>query len=141
MINVGDRIVIAKGCKAREIAKHVLARVVSVELLGTDYSHACKVSFRLINGTRANEITNWYARHPNRLADPLIHLNDGNPLHTLEIRKVMTEKFSVCQFFEDGSYEYVRRYVLIAEAVEAFKHYDQRRRAVGHDWPGDHYGR
>lgn len=33
------------------------------------------------------------------------------------------EQFSVCQFFEDGSYEYVRRYVSPEEAVQAAKHY------------------
>ena len=32
-------------------------------------------------------------------------------------------EFSVCQFFEDGSYEYVRRYVSAEEAAEVFKHY------------------
>lgn len=32
-------------------------------------------------------------------------------------------EFSVCQFFEDKSYEYVRRYVSAEEAVKAFKHY------------------
>lgn len=32
-------------------------------------------------------------------------------------------EFSVCQFFEDGSYEYVRRFVSDAEAVKAFQHY------------------
>lgn len=32
-------------------------------------------------------------------------------------------EFSVCQIFEDGSYEYVRRFVSAAEAVEAAKHY------------------
>jgi hypothetical protein len=33
------------------------------------------------------------------------------------------EQFSVCQFFMDGSYEYVRRYVGIVEAAKAFAHY------------------
>ena len=33
------------------------------------------------------------------------------------------DKFSVCQFFEDGSYEYVRRYVCAEEAVNAATHY------------------
>jgi hypothetical protein len=33
------------------------------------------------------------------------------------------ELFSVCQFFPDGSYEYVRRYVSVGDAVKAFKHY------------------
>jgi len=35
----------------------------------------------------------------------------------------MDNEFSVCQFFEDGTQEYVRRYVSAEEAVEAFKHY------------------
>jgi len=35
----------------------------------------------------------------------------------------MADEFSVCQFFEDGSYEYVRRYVDDLEAVKAFEHY------------------
>jgi len=30
------------------------------------------------------------------------------------------ERFSVCQYREDGSYEYVRRYVNVDQAVEAF---------------------
>ncbi len=34
-----------------------------------------------------------------------------------------TGEFSVCQFFEDDSYEYVRRFVSAEEAVEAAKHY------------------
>jgi hypothetical protein len=32
-------------------------------------------------------------------------------------------EFSVCQFFTDGSYEYVRRWVDAEEAVKAAKHY------------------
>lgn len=35
----------------------------------------------------------------------------------------MENEFSVCQFFEDGSYEYVRRNVSAEEAVNAAKHY------------------
>lgn len=34
-----------------------------------------------------------------------------------------TGEFSVCQFFEDDSYEYVRRWCGAQEAVEAAKHY------------------
>jgi hypothetical protein len=33
------------------------------------------------------------------------------------------ERFSVCQFFDDGSHEYVSRGVTVDEAVEAFSHY------------------
>lgn len=32
-------------------------------------------------------------------------------------------EFSVCQFFDNGEYEYVRRYVSAQEAVEAALHY------------------
>ena len=32
-------------------------------------------------------------------------------------------EFSVCQFFCDGTYEYVRRFVSAEEAVNTFKHY------------------
>jgi hypothetical protein len=32
-------------------------------------------------------------------------------------------EFSVAQFFQDGTYEYVRRYVDAEEAVTAAKHY------------------
>lgn len=35
----------------------------------------------------------------------------------------MSNEFSVCQFFEDGSHEYVRRFVSIEEAAKAFRHY------------------
>jgi hypothetical protein len=34
-----------------------------------------------------------------------------------------SEKFSVCQFFENGNYEYVRRFVPAEDAVKAFRHY------------------
>jgi hypothetical protein len=37
-------------------------------------------------------------------------------------------EYSVCEFFDDGSYEYVRRWVGGEEAFEAFKHYT---RSVG----------
>jgi hypothetical protein len=35
----------------------------------------------------------------------------------------MTGEFSVCQFFPNEQYEYVRRFVSVEEALEAFKHY------------------
>ena len=34
-------------------------------------------------------------------------------------------EFSVCQFFKDDTYEYVRRFVSAEEAVKAAKHYTQ----------------
>lgn len=35
----------------------------------------------------------------------------------------MSELFSVCQFFDDETYEYVRRHVSAEEAMTAFEHY------------------
>jgi hypothetical protein len=35
----------------------------------------------------------------------------------------MTGEFSVCQFFANGSYEYVRRFVDAEEAVKTARHY------------------
>lgn len=35
----------------------------------------------------------------------------------------MTERFSVCQFFEDNSHEYVVKFVSEEEAVRKFQHY------------------
>ncbi|HEY1847282.1 MAG TPA: hypothetical protein VGH05_20840 [Buttiauxella sp.] len=35
----------------------------------------------------------------------------------------MAGEFSVCQFFPDESYEYVRRFVSAEEAMQAFQHY------------------
>lgn len=32
-------------------------------------------------------------------------------------------EFSVCQFFVDGTHEYVRRWVSVEEAMDAFAHY------------------
>lgn len=35
-------------------------------------------------------------------------------------------EFSVCQFFPDGSYEYIKRFIPALEAVETFKDYSNR---------------
>ena len=35
----------------------------------------------------------------------------------------MNTEFSVCQFFPDQSYEYVRRFVSEQDALKAFQHY------------------
>lgn len=35
----------------------------------------------------------------------------------------MSNEYSVCQFFDNGSHEYVRRFVSAEEASKAFHHY------------------
>jgi hypothetical protein len=37
----------------------------------------------------------------------------------------MSDEYSVCQFFVDDTYEYVRRYVSAEEAMRAALHYTQ----------------
>ena len=48
-------------------------------------------------------------------------------LQSSALKRYVEEKsmkeFSVCQFFSDGKYEYVRRFVEPEEAVKAAKHY------------------
>jgi hypothetical protein len=49
---------------------------------------------------------------------------DGNFHPSGRIGKTDGE-FSVCQFFKDGTYEYVRRWVGAEEAVKTARHYCQ----------------
>ena len=79
-----DRVRIVRGNEARRIPKNALARVEEVEEMGEQYSHAVKVGLRLPDGRRVN----FYARHINRLRDDVINLNDGNPLHKIQIVRV-----------------------------------------------------
>jgi hypothetical protein len=86
MIEVGTRVVVTKGCKAREVSKGASAVVVGVEALGAEYGHAAKVSLRFLNTFLSGKVLAFYARHPNRLADPIVGLNDGRVEHRIEIR-------------------------------------------------------
>jgi hypothetical protein len=86
-INAGSRVRIAKGCKAREIRKGVTAFVQAVEPLGAAFGHEVRVTLKLLNGFGAGRVVNFYARHTNRLSDPTVRLNDGNPLHVIEVSR------------------------------------------------------
>lgn len=44
---------------------------------------------------------------------------DGNQVSNMET----SNEFSVCQFFQDDTYEYVRRFVSAEEAMKAFQSY------------------
>ncbi len=85
MIAVGSRVQILKGCKARDLNKGTSWQVTEVRPLGADYSHSVAVRLSRLNGFGPNTIT-LYARHPNRLADAVLNLNDGNPTHTVQVR-------------------------------------------------------
>lgn len=81
------RVMITKGCKALGIDKGTTARVVSVEALGAEYSHSVRVCVQFINGFKAGKTFALFARHTNRLADPIVRFNNGNPSNTVEVRR------------------------------------------------------
>lgn len=84
---VGTRVRIEKGCKARSLDKGTTAQVTAIEPMGADYGHCVRVQFTMLNGFKAGKSFSFYARHVNRLSDPIIRMNDGNPSHTIEIRR------------------------------------------------------
>lgn len=86
-LTVGARVRIEKGCAAREIAKNVSAKVAAIEPMGSDYGHCVKVSLFLLNGFKAGKTVAFYARHMNRLSDAVVTMNDGNPSHTIAVRR------------------------------------------------------
>ena len=86
-LSIGTRILLVKGCKARELGKGTLAQIQSIEPLGAEYSHAVRVVFKALNGFRAGKTFVFFARHPNRLNDTVVRMNDGNPLHSIEVKK------------------------------------------------------
>lgn len=85
----GTQVVIVKGCKARDILKGTKVMVRSVTPMGADYSHMVKVLIE-VPATRMGlpaRVLAFYARSANRLVDATIGLNDGNPLHRIEVRR------------------------------------------------------
>lgn len=87
-LTVGTRVRIEKGCKARNIAKGTLAVVTNVAALGAEYGHNVQVTVNFLNGFQSGKTFCFYARHLNRLSDTIVNLNDGNPNHTIQLRRV-----------------------------------------------------
>lgn len=83
-LKVGDLAVITKGCSARGITKGSTVAIKAVEALGADHSHMVKVVFTVLRGQKTFV---FYARHINRLSDDVVGMNDGNPLHRIEMRQ------------------------------------------------------
>lgn len=81
-IKIGSQVKIVKGCRARNITKGQTAYVSSVQDMGAEYSHMVKVTLQLSGRT-----VSFWARHINRLSDPIVNLNDGNPLNKIQIKK------------------------------------------------------
>jgi hypothetical protein len=83
----GTRVRIEKGCKARDVVKGTRAIVTAVEAMGADYSHSVRVTFKFLNSFKAGESMSFYARSVNRLRDPIVRMNDGNPTNTIEMSR------------------------------------------------------
>lgn len=76
----GTRVRIVKGCQTREVVKGSQATVV-IRPLGREYGYSVQVALTFTNG----RVLSFYARHPNRLSDAVVRMNDGNPLHVIEV--------------------------------------------------------
>ena len=85
-LTTGNIVRIAKGCAARDVRKGSTATI-TVTPLGSEYSYVVKVAFAFRTGTLAGKTLVFYARHPNRLSDPVVRMNDGTPLHVIEVRR------------------------------------------------------
>ena len=86
-LTINARVRIEKGCKAREIDKGTTAQVTKIEPMGADYGHSVRVVLTMLNGFKSGKSFAFYARHMNRLSDTFVRMNDGNPSHTIEIRR------------------------------------------------------
>ena len=89
VLTTGTLVTIVKGFQARDITKGSTA-VVTVIPLGKEYGYSVKVTLTFVSGSSMvyqGRAVSFYARHPNRLSDPVVRMNDGNPLHTIEVRR------------------------------------------------------
>jgi len=86
-ITEGCTVRVSKGCKAFGITKGTLLRVTGVQLLGAEYSHQVKVSFKVLSGFGFYGRDSFVlcARHINRLSDPFTRLNSGDPTKNIEV--------------------------------------------------------
>ncbi len=85
-LKVSDVVQVSVGCAARQVKAHSAWVVTDVSHLGPDHGHQVRVVLRAISAGPTRSIA-WYARHANRLSDPEIRLNDGNPLHRIRIKR------------------------------------------------------
>lgn len=84
-IVVGSKVRVEKGCKSLGITKGSMAEVIETNELGPDYSHSVRVTLRFINFINFKKDINLYARHPNRLSDAFVNLNNGDPTKKITV--------------------------------------------------------
>ena len=86
-LTTGTRVRIVKGCAARGVIKGTSATI-TVTPLGKEYGYSVKVALYFLNGKWAGKTLVFNARHPNRLSDSVVRMNDGNPFHTIEVEQL-----------------------------------------------------
>jgi hypothetical protein len=96
-IEVGDRVVVEKGCRTLDISKGVTAIVTEVKLLGAEYSHFVQVNLKFVNGFKAGKTVVLNARHINRLSDLTTNLSDGWGRGKLVVRLSKKATKPVCE--------------------------------------------
>jgi hypothetical protein len=84
-IATGTKVKIVKGCKAFDLPKGVLAKVIEVKELGPDFNYNVSVTLKFLNGFKSGQTKTLQARHLNRLSDDVIRLGSSNPLNVIEI--------------------------------------------------------
>jgi hypothetical protein len=88
-LTAGMNIVVTKGCDARNVRKGMNAKVLEVTE-GERREAKVRIEFPTrwseSRGVTGSTLV-FYARHVNRLSDPVVGMNDGNPLHRIEVRR------------------------------------------------------
>lgn len=87
MITKDMTVRIVRGCKAREIRKDTFWVVMEVRELGKDYDYHYDYQVKIVLGRNGRRVA-FFARHQNQLKDDFINLNDGNPLHKIQIARI-----------------------------------------------------
>ena len=79
-IKAGTQVKVVSGNRYLGLAKGAILTITEVIPLGADFSHQVKVRFthRGIKGSLA-------ARHINRLSDPVLNLNNGDPTRKIQV--------------------------------------------------------
>lgn len=86
-IQLGDKVLVEKGCKALGITKGSTAQIKNIIELGGDYSHTVEVTLYFLNSFMSGKTVRLYARHVNRLYDETTNLNNGDPTKKIVIRR------------------------------------------------------
>lgn len=87
MITTNAKVIVTKGCKALAVDKGVSAQIKTIEPLGAEYNYNVRVTFYFLNGFKSGKTVTYYARHPNRLGDPIVRFTNGStPNNYFEVK-------------------------------------------------------